>query len=373
MSIRVAVLAGEASGDQLGASILEALKKRTDVELTGVGGPLLTEQGLTSLFDYTELSLMGIVEILGKYIHLLGRVNQTVRAIESFKPDIVLTIDAPEFCKAVVKRLRNRGHIKTKFVHVVAPTVWAWRPERAKLFAKLFDRLLCLFPFEPPYFEAEGLKADFIGHPATAAIPAHSIQNPPKTLLVLPGSRRQEVKSLLTTFVQSIQYTEGHNSSNSLRMKTLTLPHIRDSVAEQIPAGWDWELGYGKEAKADMLSKGDIAIAASGTMGLELALAGMPHFIAYKLHPLTHFIVKGMIKTPYAHLANIILQKPAVPELLQEKASVQNCTAELKILMTSQEARQAQIDAFAEVRARLSTKKPAAEMAADAILDELNA
>ncbi len=370
MTLKIAVLAGEASGDQLGASIIAALKARTDIELSGVGGPLLIEQGLNPLFDYTELSLMGIVEIVGKYPHLLGRVNLTVQALAEIQPDIVLSIDAPEFCKAVVKKAKN--HLsRTRFIHVVAPTVWAWRPGRAKTFAKLFDRLLCLFPFEPPYFEAVGLKADFIGHPAAQSIRPHAIEEPPRTLLVLPGSRRQEIAGLLSIFIDAIQLVKGKISTNILNYKTLTLPHIQDEIMAKIPDGLPWEVGTGQEAKVAFLNKGDIAMAASGTMGLELALAGVPHFIAYRLHPVSHFLIKRMVRTPYAHLVNIMLQKPVVPELLQNNLNVDSCAHELEKLLTSAEARKEQIDAFREVRQQLLTPKPAAEMAADAILAEI--
>lgn len=382
-ALKVAVLVGEASGDQLAASIISALKShpelvsgsmdpdlRQDVQLCGVGGPLLAEQGLQSLFDYTELSLMGIVEIVGKYGHLLNRVKQTVQMLKDVQPDIVLSVDAPEFAKAVVKRARK--HLPhTRFIHTVAPTVWAWRPGRAKTFAKLFDRLLCLFPFEPPYFEAVGLKADFIGHPAVQDIRPHAIEEPPRTMLVLPGSRRQEVNGLLPVFIQSIQNLVSDTSSKISTLKTLTLPHIQDSVAAQIPVDLNWQVTTGKDAKRDMLATGDVAMAASGTMGLELALAGIPHIIAYKLHPVSHFIIKRMARTPYAHLANIILQKPVVPELLQDKANVENCTAALGELLNNAEARNTQIAAFNDVRAALATKKPAAEMAAGSILDAI--
>ncbi len=371
LTLRIAVLAGEASGDQLGAAIVAELKKGADIELMGVGGPLLAAEGLSSLFDYTDLSVMGLTEVLPRLPKLLARIDETVRAVAAFGPDVVVTVDAPDFSKRVVKRLRN-ANVQTKFVHAVAPTVWAWRPGRAKTFAKLFDRLLCLLPFEPPYFEAVGLKADFIGHPALESIPAR-VRNDPQTpvhMLILPGSRRQEIDKLLPVFCDTIQWLKEIYSQTELKVFSLTLPHLYPHVQSMFAAhGIEADIRIGSDEKGRLLADADIAIAASGTMGLELALAGVPHVIAYRMNPITYAIVKSLARTPYAHLANILLKREAVPELIQGDATAQNIAEKSYTIMVDDGVRMAQMAAFQEFRGALNPGASPAQLAALSILD----
>lgn len=370
MALKLAVIAGEPSGDRLGGNIVAGLKHRGDVDIVaGVGGPQLEAQGLRSLFDYTDLALIGIVEILKHLPKMIRRVNEAVDAIAAARPDIVITIDCPEFCKPVAARLRRRlPH--TKFVHVVAPTVWAWRPGRAKTFAKIFDHLLCLFPFEPPYFEREGLKATFIGHPAVEAVAPNALPAPDKPaseLLLLPGSRVQEIESLLPVFLAAMRLLDNPD----LRVSLLTLPRHLERVAAHI-AESQLDVTVLTD-KGEALAKADLALAASGTMGLELALARVPHVIAYKVNWLTAFLGRMLIKTPHVHLANIILGRKAVPELLQERATADACADALQILLDDSNSRQHQIRAFDEVRAKLQTKENPADCAAGRIFEDKTA
>ncbi len=369
-TLKLTVLAGEASGDQLGASIIAGVQDLTSLSLSGVGGPELQARGLHSLFDYSDLSVMGLAEILPKISLLLRRIDQTVKAIEATNPDVVLSVDAPDFAKRVVRRLRRRGRVHPKFIHVVAPTVWAWRPGRAKTFARLFDRLLCLFPFEPEYFTRVGLKADFIGHPALDQIVwrDHSVVKNPVHTLVLLGSRRQEIAAMSDVFIKAIQMVESDSSGENLKLLSLTLPHLYPHVQSLLPGV---DLRTGSEAKHDLLVESDVALAVSGTMGLELALAGVPHVIAYKMNPITAFIARRLVKTPHVHLANILLGKRVVPELIQEQATPENCARELKALINENGVRQGQIAAFQDVRRILDAGAPACQLAARSILEEV--
>lgn len=164
--IRVFLIAGEASGDKLGAALMAGLKSLTEVEFFGVGGPLMEAEGLQSRFPMDELSVMGIAEILPKYRHLMRRINETAEAVVQINPDVLITIDSPDFCLRVARRVKAKSQIRT--VHYVAPTVWAWRSGRAAKMAKVIDHVLALFPFEPPYMEAAGMECDFVGHPVVA-------------------------------------------------------------------------------------------------------------------------------------------------------------------------------------------------------------
>ncbi|MEL7390470.1 MAG: lipid-A-disaccharide synthase, partial [Pseudomonadota bacterium] len=202
--MKVFVIAGEASGDRLGASFMRGLKSLTDVTFEGVGGPLMQAEGMSSIFPMEELSVMGFVEVLPKIPQLKRRIRETAEAAVSTKPDLVLSIDSPDFCLRVAKLIKAKSDIRT--VHYVAPSVWAWRAGRAVKMAKVIDHVLALLPFEPPYMEAVGIECDFVGHPVVsepqpskddllAFRKTHGLDAAP-VLLVLPGSRKAEVTRL---------------------------------------------------------------------------------------------------------------------------------------------------------------------------------
>ena len=209
-ALSVFLVAGEPSGDALGAALMAGLKTLVpDVRFDGIGGPLMQAEGLVSRFDMSELSVMGIAEVLPKYFHLKRRIAETAQAVVDKRPDVLITIDAPDFSFRVARRVKELSDVRT--VHYVAPTVWAWRPGRAKKIAQFIDHVLALFPFEPPYMEAEGMACDFVGHPA-ATVPraseaecavcraAHGLEAAEPLMLVLPGSRKGEVARMGPVF-----------------------------------------------------------------------------------------------------------------------------------------------------------------------------
>lgn len=338
-SLRIFCIAGEASGDVLGASIIQALKKQYDgsLEMSGIGGPLMHKQGLESIFPMEDLSVMGIVEVLSNLRCILKRINQTVDSIVEYNPDIILTIDSPDFCFRVIERLKKKGENNAKAVHCVAPSVWAWRPGRAKKVAKFLDMLLCLLPFEPPYFTKENLPAEFIGHPAIENKSDNQQRQrerfrsdrhiPPdaKTIGLLCGSRRSEVErhtALLAHSLKRLQEEKGkfHIIIPSFpkfqpMIKRLLLEHMGHAFFDHI------HFSLGQENKWDAFSAMDMALAVSGTVGLELAIAGVPHAIVYKMNPVTWSLIKGRIQVRYAHLVNIMLDKPVIPEFIQGNAT----------------------------------------------------
>ena len=332
--MRLFIVAGEASGDQLGARLLADLRKlQSDIEVRGIGGAALAEEGLQSIFPMQELSLMGLAEVLPKIPNILKRLNQTVKAIAEFQPDVVLTIDVPDFSKRLARRLQPlRRTGKVKLVHYVAPTVWAWRPGRAKTTAKLFDHLLCLFFFEPPYFEKVGLPATFVGHPIAMNRPRGDaarlreklgIRADQPVLCLLPGSRAGELKNLLPVFMETFvrlkqQQPDLVGLLPTLKSLNLDPGFRRDDGLHILTDPQDkWD------AFALAAEQGG-AIAASGTVTLELAQADCPHLIAYKVHPLTHWIVKQMYQLPFVNLVNILANKLIVPEILQDDVNMEN-------------------------------------------------
>tara|TARA_B100001778_G_scaffold294303_1_gene265870 strand:+ start:292 stop:1383 length:1092 start_codon:yes stop_codon:yes gene_type:complete len=328
-SLKIVIIAGEASGDSLGAALMRDLKvKNPSIEFMGIAGSLMQAQGMESLFPMEDLSVMGIAEILPQLPKLLKRIKQTVAAVEAFQPDYIVTIDAPDFSKRVVKRLRkNEKSVQAKFVHYVAPTVWAWRPKRAALFAKLYDAMFCLFPFEPPYFEREGMKAYFVGHPVVKE-KLHG-NDKAKTLGVFYGSRLGELERSGAVLTATAKDWLIKNPQGMLIIPTL--PHMVggiETLLADVKGRCEFVVGQKKQAFAQI----NKAIAVSGTIGLELAVAGIPHLIAYKTNTLTYWIVKSLVKVKYAHLANLILDEPVVPEYLQNDCTVENMIKGLESL-----------------------------------------
>lgn len=317
MSRKIVILAGEESGDVLGGRLIHALKAQGDFAITGVGGTTMMQNGMDSLFPMQDLSVMGLIEIMPRLPLLIKRIRQTVRHIIHTQPDIVVTIDSPDFCKRVVKKARKKCP-RTKFIHYVAPTVWAWRQGRAKTMAEIFDGLICLFPFEPSYFERHGLKAQYCGHPVIetfAAIPPQSRLD--DHILILPGSRKGEIKRMAPVFAET--FKRLHALNPSLEGRIVALPHLKEMIEEHFLG---MNVTYvSPDDRYQAFMKAPFALATSGTVGLELAVAECPHIIAYKTNPLTWWILKRMVRVKYAHLANIMEDREVIPECLQDQCN----------------------------------------------------
>jgi lipid-A-disaccharide synthase len=313
------LIAGEASGDQLGAHLMASLKSLGKVRFSGIGGNAMKGEGLESLFPMEELSLMGL-EIFRSLPALRKRLTQTIKTIQELQPDVVVTIDAPEFSFRVMKRLHTLAQ-RPRLIHYVAPTVWAWRPGRAKKISAFLDHLLCLYPCEPPYFEKHGLSATFVGHPIAEekVIKAKRDLN---LLCVLPGSRSSEIKKLLPIFKETVALI--CKDFPHLKVVIPTLPS-RESQVRKGLEGWPCSVTVvvGDEARQEAFSHSFIALAASGTIALQLARAALPFVIAYKTSAITAFMARLLLKTQWACMVNILLQKTCIPEYIQE-----NCTPE---------------------------------------------
>ncbi|HEY9163471.1 MAG TPA: lipid-A-disaccharide synthase [Magnetovibrio sp.] len=374
----VFVVAGEHSGDALGASVMAAVSQKLGghVRFAGVGGPDMQAAGLESLFPMEDLAVMGVFEVLPRLPLLLKRIKQTADAVERIKPQVMLTIDAPDFCFRVIKRLKARG-VTVPVIHFVAPSVWAWRPGRAKKVAAFLDHLLCLLPFEPPYFEREGLKATFVGHPVVSSSigdgdgpsfrARHKIADDAPLLCVLPGSRSGEVERLLPVFADTVAKLAPQFPGLNVVMPAV--PHLEGRV-QAATRSWPVPVFVvGAEQKADAYAAADAALAASGTVALELAMAALPNVIGYKLNALTAFLAKRLLTTRFVNLINIILDREAVPELLQENCTPENLAREVARLLDNPQARDLQRAAAFEALKRLGFGgPPPGERAADVVL-----
>lgn len=367
--LKIALIAGEPSGDALGAALMRALHQETGgrVEFLGIGGAQMAEQGLRSAFPIAELSVMGLVEVLPRLRMLMRRIEQTAQLLRSSSPDIVVTIDSPGFSRRVAQRLTERCF---PLVHYVAPTVWAWRPGRARRMAKLFDHLLALLPFEPPYFEVVGLPTTFVGHPAVETIAAarqaelgavaagsdfrrrHGIPAGKQLLAVLPGSRKGEVTKLLPIFADVLNRLKQNGLDLHLLLPTVeTVSPIVRAASRELPFAATI-LETASERYGGMLAA-EAALAASGTATLELGLAGTPTILAYRVNPLTAAIVRRLIRTPYAGLVNILQQREIMPEFLQENCRADLIAPVLQRLLTEPAIRQEQIDGCTAIAAQL--------------------
>jgi len=374
------LIAGEPSGDLLGGSLMAALKRRTGgaVRFAGIGGPKMIEQGLAPLFPMTELAVMGLAEILPKLRRLMRRGEETVADIARLKPAALITIDSPGFTLRVAQRAVPLGVPR---IHYVAPSVWAWKPERAAKIAKYLTHLLALLPFEPPYFEKEGLPCSFVGHPAiegpagkgdaTAFRVRHGLAPDRKVIIMLPGSRAGEIDRLLPVFLEALRrLMQGREPF------TVAVP-APDYLAGKVRAGL---AGSGLEAilltgdteKFDAFAAAEAALAKSGTVTLELALSGVPAVIAYKVNRISYFIAKRLQVGTYIGLPNVILDRPLMPELLQHDCTPDRLAAEMSRLLDDPAARQAQLVGGKEIRRLLSPEgRNPSEAAADAVLNVL--
>ncbi len=373
------LIAGEPSGDVLGARLMAALKRKSGgkVRFAGVGGARMGEEGLGSLFPIGELSLMGLAEVLPHVPRLLRRIRETAARIRALSPSVLITIDSPDFTFRVAKRKRLGGATMPA-IHYVAPQVWAWRPGKAKATANLFDRLMVLLPFEPPYFEAVGLPCTFVGHPVVESGaekgdgPAfrrrHGIPPVTPLICVLPGSRRSETTPLLPVFGETLGRLM--QSWPHLRAVVPTVETVADAVTTAAE-GWPVPalVLKGDAEKFDAFAAADAGLAASGTVTLELAMANTPMVVAYKVNPVTGWLARRLIRTRYVNLMNLILDRETVPELLQDDCTPDKLAETLFRLLTDGAAQRAQRAAFAEVMEKLGRDgPPPSERAAEVVL-----
>lgn len=384
--MRLFVIVGEPSGDALGGALMDGLLRLSPErpQFSGVGGPLMQAHGLQSLFAMDELSVMGLAEVLPKYLHLKRRIQQTADAVLANPPDALITIDSPDFTLRVARLVKAaRPDIPT--IHYVAPTVWAWRAGRAAKMARVIDHVLALLPFEPPLMTAQGMGCDFVGHPIVAqpqATPAeaakfrqtHDIAANAPLILALPGSRRGEVLRLADPFGRALALVHEHHPE--LRVVLAVAPSVADEVQRVIH---HWRVPPilvnpqkdGQDAKRAAFAAANVALAASGTVSLDLAAAATPMVIAYDMNWLSRQIIARMLKVDTVTLVNLISETRIVPEFLGADCRPERIAPALIQLLHNPGD---QSRAMADTMDRLGRGgPPPGERAAKAVLDVLSA
>ena len=382
--LKIAMLAGEVSGDQLGGWLMQSLKqRRSDIQFVGLGGDNMRAQGLDPIFPIRDIALIGIAEILPHVRTITRRIRETVEFLEREKPDMIISIDVPGFALRVLKQLHANGRIRPKLVHYVAPTVWAYRPERAKIVAERYDALLCLLPFEPPYFEGLDLQTHYIGHEiawfwkergdGAAFRTAHNIGADTPLLAVFPGSRRGEIKRLWPVFKSAIEKLKADIPALEVVIQVPT-----DLMPRMQAATKNWQVKAhilpNTTDKKNLFAAATAALVKSGTIALECALAGLPSITTYKANPLSVYMLRKMIKVAYVNLANILAGKMVVPELLQENCTPDKLSSTLLPLLTDANARAAQQAELTKISEMLGTADATSpsEKAADLLLAMLD-
>jgi len=381
--LKIAVVAGEESGDLLAADLAAALARTTGraVDLVGVGGRHLEAHGLRSFFDPADIALMGVSAILRDLPRLLRRIGQTARRIAEERPDCLVTVDSPEFTLRVAKKLRQIAP-DIPIVHYVCPSVWAWRPARAPAMRGHVDRILCVLPFEVEELRRlEGPPGVYVGHrlvtdPGVAKAAAmQAARRPPtgdgeRTLLVLPGSRRGEVRRLVEPFRETIAILRqrGHR----LKLLLPTVPNVADLVRESV-AGWELqpEILVEPEQKWVAFGSADAALIASGTVSLELALSGVPMASCYSFDRVAR-LVTGLITVWSAALPNLIADKPLVTEFYDQFVRPKTIARYLEALLEDTPMRRWQTEGFADIRRLMTTDRPSGEIAAAAVLEVIS-
>ncbi|MEZ5932423.1 MAG: lipid-A-disaccharide synthase [Alphaproteobacteria bacterium] len=379
---KIFLLAGEPSGDVIGARLMQALHRQQNglaLDFFGVGGPRMQAQGLDSLFPMDELSLMGFTEVLPHVPKLLRRLAQTRKEILRRQPAMALTIDSPAFSLRLQKRLDGQA---LRRVHYVAPQVWAWRPGRAATLGTKIDHLLALLPFEPRFFRKYGLACSFVGHPiieeagrkGNGALFRKRYEQPADAPIVclLPGSRLGEIRQHMPV-MKAVAHKLAQRFPR-LRLILPTLPSLKPVLRPMIE---DWSIQPlildERADRFDAYAASWIAIAASGTVTLELALANLPHITIYRTGKVTAWLARRMINVDHVNLVNLILNRPVVPEWLQEDCTPERITTSAMHLIEDEEYRESQREQLGEVIAMLrgSDDSPPSEQAARRVLDLL--
>jgi lipid-A-disaccharide synthase len=370
--LRFALVAGEASGDILGAALIRGLRARyPDATFYGVAGPRMREAGCEAIESIEALSLMGLVEVLKHLPRLLKLRRDLVERFTTDKPDAFIGIDAPDFNLRVERDLRDRG-IKT--VHVNSPTIWAWRPERIHGIAKAVDLMLCLYPFEPALYEKHNMRAACIGHPLADQLddtvaPAKArrelgMTEPGQVVAVLPGSRGTELRYLSEPFAAAAAWL--HERLPGLRFVVpVARPDLKPLFERAIARhpGPSWHLLEGRSREA--MQAADAVLLASGTAALECLLLGRPMVVAYRASAVTEFLAWKLIKIPHVSLPNILSNAAVVPELMGYQATPERLGQEVSQLLRHPVLRQAQVERFSAVHREL--RRDAGALAADAI------
>jgi lipid-A-disaccharide synthase len=375
---KVFLIATEESGDRLGANVMKVLRQRLGggVRFEGIGGRAMAREGLTSLFPIEELSIIGLAAVVKQLPKILRLIKQAAAAVTEASPDILVIIDSPDFTHRVAKRVRASDP-KIPIVDYVSPSVWAWRPGRARAMLSYVDHVLALLPFEPEaYRRLRGPPCSYVGHPLIEQLaqlrPGPEEQQrrsePPPVLLVLPGSRRSEIRHHMAVFGRALGWLNDAGVAFELLLPTM--PHLQEAVAEALKA-WPVQprVVIGEKEKRAAFRIAHAALAKSGTVTLELALSGVPMVTAYRTGAVEASILRRAIKVNSVILANLVIGENVIPEFLQQDCTPEKLSVALREVLGDSVPRRKQIEAFAKIDQIMSTgKQPPSARAADIVL-----
>ncbi len=374
MGLKVGIVAGEASGDVLGAGLMAALRREEDCQFEGICGPAMAAEGGISRYPMERLAVTGIAEVIGRIPEIVRMRRDLIRHFRARRPDCVIGIDAPDFTLALERALKRDG---IPVVHYVSPTVWAWRRYRVRTVARSADLLLALLPFEPPYYEGH-MRALYVGHPLADRIredptPVRARQQlrmdeEGLVIALLPGSRENELKAHGQLFVRTamrlaMRYPQCRFVVPFASRKTRMI--FEDAIREE--GAYDLPLMRVHGHAAQAMAASDIVIVASGTAALEAALVGRPMIVTYRTSSLSYHLLRGLVRLDYYSLPNHLLGAPLVPELIQQKATPDHLVAAAERLIESPSARGEMVAAFTRIREEL--RRNADQTAARAVLD----
>ena len=368
--LKVFICATEQSGDNIGYNIIfELLKMNNNITFNGVGGNKMSKFLKNRYYSLKDFNSMGIVEIIFSLNKYLRMISFLVRNILVNKYDLIITIDSPDFNYPLIKKLRNK-YYTNKIIHIVAPSVWAWRKYRAKQFAKIFDELLVLFNFEIKYFTKYGLKTTLIGHPFYYIKSIDMNKNNHSNIAFLPGSRMSEIKKLFPYFNLAYKYLLKHSPEVTIFIPTL--PHLRTYITNYVK---DWKINIiistNKIEIEENFSKINKALVCSGTASLELAKRNIPQLVIYKFNLITELIAKNFVKVRYANILNIFTNKMIIPEITNSKLNFKIFLHEFDKLINDDQANTKQIENINKALIEIQAKEPPYLLAANRIISYL--
>lgn len=380
MTKKIFIIAGEVSGDILGADLMQSIiKEDKSVVFFGVGGEEMQKiKGFHSLFDIKDIAVMGIFEVLKNLKLIKARIREVVNKIIEVNPDLVITIDSPGFNMRVIKKVRKTLP-NIKALHYVAPQVWAWKEKRAERVANLYDYLLCFFDFEIPYFTKYGLRTFAVGHTAiknvvgnkARFIKKYKLKATDNIITMLPGSRVQIAKRLLPVYKEVVEKL-------SLKLKNLrvVIPATSTSYDFLMAEVKDWKIKpliiKTKSDRYDAFIVSEAVLSISGTAVLEVAITGTPVIVAYKLSNMSYMIAKHLVKIKNVSLPNIIMGREIVPEFIQNECNAENLSKEIIKAVNNKKYREKVMKDLENMRKKIIQKKAPSDIGAEVVLDILN-
>ena len=370
---KIFILTGESSGDKLASSVIVSLKKiNSDIKYLSVGGENLKSLGIDSIYDLKEITYLGFTKVLFNLFKINNKINETVKAILDFNPDVLFTVDSPDFTLRVVERVKKQN-FKIKAIHYVAPQVWVWREGRVKKIKKFIDHVLLLFSFEKKYFEKEKISCDFVGHPLLDSkkddrIDINQVVGKNKAMIsIFAGSRASEINTLMPILLNFIKLMDNNYSDikyifhSTKAYSQLIQLHIKKTHLSNC------EVISDNKIKAHILKKSIFAVVKSGTVSLEDCREQIPSIIIYKMNFINFLIIKILVKVRYANIINIIANEEIIPELLQSKCSSKNIYKTVSEYLEAPLKIRKQVNKTQIILNSLKTEKPSSELASHAL------